>query len=59
MHSDGLAVVVWLPIDVVRCRLPDLRIGDSKADFAGTVVGEAGQQFNSPAAPKGSPKGST
>lgn len=47
MPSHGLAVVVWLPIDVVRWRRPERRIGDSKADFAGTVVGEAGQQLSS------------
>lgn len=52
MHSDGLAVVVWFPMEVVRCRRPERRIGDSKADLAGTVVGDAGQQLSSlPAAP--------
>lgn len=52
MHSDGFAVVVWFPMEVVRCRRPERRMGDSTADLAGTVVGDAGQQFSSlPAAP--------
>jgi len=51
MHSDGFAVVVWLPMDVVRCLLPERLRGESNDALAGTVVGEAGQQLRSPGKP--------